>query len=43
MHKCPICKGEGEVELLWLENKWPTIERCDECDGLGTVEDDEDE
>lgn len=43
MHKCPICKGKGEVEMLWLENKGPTIERCSECDGSGEVEDNEDD
>lgn len=40
--ECEHCVGTGEVEMLWLENKWPTIERCTECDGTGMVESEDD-
>lgn len=43
---CPICKGEGEMTVEWIDedgNACSEVEKCETCNGLGYLEPEEDE
>lgn len=34
---CPVCSGGGQVKIYGTKDILPRWEKCDACDGTGTI------